>query len=66
MGVGRGDRGPWSPLEFESFSAKRLCSWFPVGKNKIHHFWPPLEKFWKHPLVAPLEKILPTPMYIVI
>jgi len=33
-----------------------------VRKNKFHHFWPPLEKIWKNPLVPPLEKILPTPI----
>ena len=32
-------------------------------ENKFRQFCPPtLEKFWKNPLVAPLEKILLTPM----
>ena len=25
---------------------------FPVGKT-FHHYWAPLEKFWKNPLVPP-------------
>jgi len=25
-------------------------------KSKFHHFWPPLEKFWKNSLVAPPGK----------
>jgi len=33
-----------------------------MRKNKFHYFWPPLEKFWNNCQVAPLEKILPTPM----
>jgi len=33
-----------------------------MGKSKFKYYWPPLEKFWKNPLVAPPGKILPTPM----
>jgi len=33
--------GPWSPLEFESFSIKRLFSWFPLGKTNFTTFDPP-------------------------
>jgi len=43
MGVGRGGRGA-SP-GFLKFQQKRLFSYFPVGKNKPHHFCPLLEKF---------------------
>ena len=30
------------------------------------HFCPTLEKFWKNLLVAPLEKIFPTPMVVLL
>jgi len=49
---------PWAsdgggrPPGFWKFHQKRLFSWFRVGKSKFHHFWPPLEKFWKYPLAA--------------
>jgi len=35
-----------------------------VGKNKVHHFQPPLKNIWKNPQVAPPRKILPTPMLV--
>jgi len=36
------------------------------GKKQISPLLAPLEKFWKNPLVPPpLEKILPTPMIVV-
>ena len=34
-----------------------------MGKNKLHHFWPALEKFWKNPLVPPLEKSFRRPCW---
>ena len=43
-----------------------LFSEFWEEKFKFHHFGPAQEKFWKNPLVAPLEKILPTPMYVMV
>jgi len=33
-----------------------------VGKNKFHHFWPLLEKFWKNPQMASPAKRFPTTM----
>ena len=47
-----GGRGGLSPMDFEIFSKKSLFSYFCGGKNKFHHFWPPIEKFWKNPLVV--------------
>ena len=61
MSVGRGDF--CAPLDFEIISKKRLFFQFRGVKNKFHRFWPPPGKtFWENPLLAPLEKILPTPM----
>jgi len=56
--------GRWPPLDFEIISKKRLFFQFRVGKNKFHHFWPPLEKiFGKYPTATPpWKKIFPTPM----
>jgi len=61
MGVGRGE-GRWSlsPCILK-ISAKKVVFLISSGKNKFHHFCP-LEKFWKNPLVPPLEKFLSTPM----
>jgi len=78
MGIGKG-AGNLAPFHFEIWhfstkvSAKRLFSWFRVGKMKFHFchyleksFWLPLEKSFWLPLekstLGPLEKILPTPM----
>jgi len=44
--------GAWSPLDFEIFSKKKLFFQFRGVKSKFHHFWSPLEKFWKNPRVA--------------
>jgi len=57
-----GRRGAKAPLEFEIFTKKVFFLSFGWEKNKFHHFWPPLQKFCKNPLVPPWEKILPTPM----
>jgi len=62
VGVGRGCRGGKAPPRILKISAKNVVFLISGGKNKFHHFWPHLEKFWKNPLVAPLEKILPMPM----
>jgi len=57
---GRGDLAPW----ILKFSAKKVIILVFSAKNKFNHFWTPLEKFWKNPLVPPtLEKIIPTPMF---
>jgi len=50
IGVGRGDQAPSWILKI---SAKNVVFLISSGKNKFHHFWTPLEKFWKNPLVAP-------------
>ena len=42
--------------DFKNFHQKRLLSQFRVGENKFHHFWIPLEKFWKNTLVPPPGK----------
>jgi len=55
--------GIWPPWILK-FSAKKVIILVFSAKNKFNHFWPPLEKFWKNPLVPPtLEKIIPTPMF---
>jgi len=41
--------------------AKKVFFLDRVGKTNFTTF-PPVEKFWKNTLVAPLEKILQTPM----
>jgi len=55
MGVGRGGQGGKPPWIFK-ISAKEVVFQFRGVKNKFHHFWPPLEKFWKNSLVAPPGK----------
>ena len=47
-GVGRGQGAPIppAPLDFEIFR-KKVDFLVLSGKNKFHHFWSPLEKFWK-------------------
>jgi len=57
-----GEGGPWTP-GFWKYQQKRLFSWFREGKNKFYHFWLPLEKFWKNPLVASPGNNLPKPMH---
>jgi len=64
MAVGRGSRGALAPLDFEIISKKRLFLQFIGVKNKFQHFWPPWKKIWENPLLPPLEKSLPTPMYM--
>jgi len=54
MGVGRGQGGQGPPLDFENFS-KKVCFLSFEWKKQITTFGPPLEKFWKNPLVPPLE-----------
>jgi len=64
MGVGRGEQGgklPW----ISKLLAKILFFQFRGVKTKFHHFWSPWKKFWENPLLAPLEKILPTPVILV-
>jgi len=36
--------------------AKRLLFFISSEKTIFHHFWLPLENFWKNPLVATLGK----------
>jgi len=55
---GRGSLGPPWILKI---STKKVVFLVSTWKNKFHHFWPPLEKFWKNPLVAPLEKTIRRP-----
>jgi len=57
MGVGRGGAGgPRRPLDFEIYIAKKGCFLsFEWEKTNFTTFVP-LEKFWKNPLVPPLEK----------
>jgi len=59
MGVGRGDLAtPW----ILKISSKKVIFLISSGKKQITLLLSPLEKFWKNPLVPPLEKILPTPV----
>jgi len=62
MGVGRGPGGPWSPLDFEIISKKRLFFQFRGIKTNSTTFGHPWKNFGKIPFWPPLEKILPTPM----
>jgi len=48
--------GGLSPLDFENFSKNGCLHSFQREKNKYHHFWPPLEKIYKNPLVPPPGK----------
>jgi len=65
---GTGWQGDQSSPRFWKFQHKTLFSWFRVGKNKFHPFWPPpLGNFWKNVLVPPhWKKLFPTPMPIAI
>jgi len=56
MGVGKGGQGHHSWIL--KYLAKKVVFLVLSGKNKYRYFWSPLEKFWKNPLVPPLEKIL--------
>jgi len=53
---GEDKEGPCPPLDFESISKKGLFYQFRGAKNKFHHFWPPWNKFWENPLLAPPGK----------
>jgi len=62
MGVGRG--GHWPPWILKLL-AKEFFFSNSRGKKQISpHLAPPEKKNWEKPLLAPLEKILPTPMCI--
>jgi len=62
MGVGKGGGGGKSHWILK-ISSKKVVFLVSSGKKQFHHFWAPLEEFWKKTLVpSPLEKILPTPM----
>jgi len=41
---------------FWKFQQKKVILLILREKNKFYHFWPPLENFWKNPLVAPVWK----------
>ena len=63
MGVGRGRAVvTLAPLDFKNFSTKGCFLSFQWEKTNFTTFGTPIEKFWKNTLVAPLEKIVPTPM----
>ena len=50
-------QGSLPPLDFEIFCKKGCFLSFEWEKNKFHHFWPPpLEKFWKNPILSPPGK----------
>jgi len=67
MSIERGAGGAKSPLDFEIISKKTLVFQFRGVKTKFHHFCPPPGKdFGKTPTGPPLEKILPTPMNVVL
>jgi len=54
------------PLDFKIFSKKYCFLSFEREKSNFTTFCPPLERFRKNPLVAPLEQILPTPMNLLL
>jgi len=59
MGVGKGGQGGLGPSWILKFSANNGCFLtFESGKNQFHHFWHPLEKFWKNREVASSRKNL--------
>jgi len=60
-GVGRGEQAPTWKLKF--FAKKGYFLTFESEKTNFATF-APLEKFRKNPVMAPLEKILPTPMSV--
>jgi len=63
MGVGRRtEDGLGASLHFDIFSKKKVVFLFLSEKKQTSLLLPPLEKFWKNPLVPPPGKILPTPM----
>ena len=55
IAVGRGAGGE-RPLSILKILTKKVVFLFLSNKNKFHHFWPLLEKFWKNPLEPPLGK----------
>ena len=53
----------WASEGGKEISAKKVVWLVSSGKKQISPLLAqPLEKFWKNPLMAPLEKTLPTPM----
>jgi len=52
MGVGKGAGGILATLDFETVSKKDCFLSFEWEKNNVHHFWHPLEKFWKTPTIS--------------
>jgi len=56
MGVGRGAEGAKPPLGFENYSKKGCFLSFEREEPNFTTFGPPLEKFWKNPLMAPPGK----------
>ena len=56
VGVGRQGRGALIPLDFTIITKKWLFFQFRGVKNKFHHFWPLLEKFWENLLLSPRGK----------
>jgi len=61
MGVGRGGRGAIPPWILKLL-AKMVVFSILRGKKQISPLFPPWKKIWENPLLAPLEKIFPTPM----
>jgi len=65
MAVGR--REPWPSWILKLLAKKRLFLQFRGVKTNFHHFWPPLENILGiSPSAPPLEKILPTPMVVML
>jgi len=60
MGAGRRGQEAFPPWILK-ISAKRGCFLSFEWEKITYHFWPPLEKFWKNPLVPPLEKFFRRP-----
>jgi len=60
MDVGRGARGPWSPLDLKNLSRKGSFLSFEWEKTNFTICVHLLETFWKNPLMAPPVKICPT------
>jgi len=59
MGVERGVKGsPW----ILKLLAKKVVFSISGGKKQILPLLAPPGNFWENPLLAPMEKFLPTPM----
>jgi len=57
MGVGKGGKGGLGPSWILKFSAKMVVLLvLRVVNIQFHHFWHPLEKFWKNCEVASPRK----------